>query len=275
VPLFGRTDGEVIRDLSPVRRMIPYLMKGRSESVVYFEQVIDLTKTLPFLARWNEKHEQKLTLFHLVLVAIARALYARPGINRFVSGGRIYQRKGVQLSFAAKKKFADDAPLATIKLEMKEAEPLEETVRRIHASIGEGRSDVERTVDKEVRWILKAPHFLVRLMLAFFIWLDKWNLAPGAMLKSDPMYASAFLANLGSVGIDRAWHHLYEYGTVSVFAALGVVRKDLVVGATGQPEVRDQVSIRYSYDERINDGFYAAASLKLVSEFLEDPERAT
>jgi 2-oxoacid dehydrogenases acyltransferase (catalytic domain) len=275
MPLFRRSDGEVIRDLSPVRRMIPYLMKGRTESVVYFEQVIDLTKTLPFIARWNGKSEQKLTLFHLVLVAIARALFARPGINRFVSGGRIYQRKGVQLSFAAKKKFADDAPLSTIKLEMKEGEPLGETVGRIHASIGEGRSDKERTVDKEVRWILKAPHFLVRMLMAFFIWLDKWNLAPGAMLKTDPMYASAFLANLGSVGIDRAWHHLYEYGTVSVFAALGVVRKDLVVGATGQPEVRDLVSIRYSYDERINDGFYAAASLELVKGLLEDPERAT
>ncbi len=273
MPLFGRPDGVVVKDLSPVRRMIPYLMKSRSESVVYFEQDLDLTKTLPFIERWNSEHEQKLTLFHLLLTALGRALFARQGLNRFVSGGRIYQRNGVFISFAAKKKFADDAPLVTIKLEMKEVEPLDAIVRRIHESVGEGRGDKERTVDKEVRWILKAPHFLVRFLLALFVWLDKWNLAPGAMLRTDPMYASLFCANLGSVGIDRAWHHLYEYGTVSVFAALGVVRKDLVVGESGQPEVHDRVRIRYSFDERINDGFYCATSLGMVRDFLEDPAR--
>ncbi len=272
MPLFRRSDGEVVKDLPPVRRMIPYLMKGRNESVVYYEQDLDLTKTLPFIAAWNTEHEQKLTLFHLVLAALARTLFARPGLNRFVSGGRIYQRNGVFLSFAAKKQFRDDAPLVTIKLEMKEGEPLDETVRRVYASVGEGRSDVERAVDKEVRWILKAPHFIVRFLLWVFVRLDKWNLAPSAMLANDPMYASMFCANLGSVGIDKAWHHLYEYGTVSLFASLGVVRKDVVI-VDGKPEVHDVVRIRYSFDERINDGFYCAASLGIVKEHIEEPDK--
>jgi hypothetical protein len=256
-----------------VRRMIPYLMKSRNESVVYYEQNLDLAKTLPFIARWNQEHEQKLTLFHLVLAAMGKVLFARSGLNRFVSGGRIYQRKSVFVSFAAKKRFDDNAPLVTIKLPMKEGEPLEETVRRIYASVGEGRGDVERPVDKEVRWLLYLPHFLLRFLLWLFVWLDKWNLAPGALMRTDPMYASLFCANLGSVGIDRAWHHLYEYGTCSLFAALGVVRKDLVVNAAGQPEVRDLVRIRYSFDERINDGFYCASSLSIVREYVEEPQK--
>jgi hypothetical protein len=272
MPLFSRSDGEVIKNLSPVRRMIPYLMKGRNESVVYYEQNVDLTKTLAFITEWNQTRDQKVTLFHLVLAAMGKALFARPGLNRFVSGGRIYQRKGVFVSFAAKKRFADDAPLVTIKLPMIEGEALGDTVRRIYESVGEGRSDIERPVDKEVRWILKAPHFVVRFLMWLFVWLDKWNLAPGALLKTDPMYASLFCANLGSVGIDKAWHHLYEYGTVSLFAALGVVRKDVVV-VDGKPEVRDLVRLRYSFDERINDGFYCAASLGIVREYLEDPEK--
>jgi hypothetical protein len=272
MPLFRRFDGDVIKDLSPVRRMIPFLMKGRNESVVYYEQILELGKTLPFIAAWNEKHEQKLTLFHLVLAALGKALHARPGLNRFVSGGRIYQRKAVEISFAAKKRFADDAPLVTIKLPMHAAEPLEETVRRIYASVGEGRSDLERPVDKEVRWLLYLPHFLLQFFVGLFVLLDRWNLAPAAMLRSDPMYASLFCANLGSVGIDRAWHHLYEYGNVSLFAALGVVGKTVVAGPSG-PEVRDTVRLRFSFDERINDGFYCAASLGIVKDYLEDPEK--
>jgi hypothetical protein len=101
--------------------------------------------------------------------------------------------------------------------------------------------------------------------------LDRWNLLPGAVTRNDPMYASLFVANLGSVGIDRAWHHLYEYGTVSLFAALGEVRKSVVVGDGGAPEVRDTVRLRYAFDERINDGFYCAASLGIVRDYVEDP----
>lgn len=272
MPLFRRSDGKLIRDLSMVRRMIPYLMKGRNESVVYYEQNLDLTRTLPFIERWNAKHEQKLTLFHLLLAALGKALLARPGLNRFVSGGRTYQRSGAQVSFAAKKRFADEAPLVTIKLAMHEGEPLGETVRRIYESVGEGRSDKERAVDKEVRWILHLPSFMVRLLVWLFVRLDRCNLAPASMIRTDPMYASLFCANLGSVGIDKAWHHLYEYGTVSLFAVLGVVRKDVVV-VDGKLEVHDLVRVRYSFDERINDGFYCAASLGIVRDYVEEPER--
>jgi 2-oxoacid dehydrogenases acyltransferase (catalytic domain) len=74
------------------------------------------------------------------------------------------------------------------------------------------------------------------------------------------------------IGLDGAYHHLYEYGTVSLFAALGVVRKDVMV-VDGKPEVREVVRLRYSFDERINDGFYCATSLGIVQEFVEAPER--
>src|SRR5689334_1224033 len=105
-PIFGRPDGDVVRGLSPVRRMMPYLMPTRNESVVYYEQILDAGAITAFVKRWNETHEQKITPFHLVIASLARALHARPGLNRFVSGRRIYQRRGVQISFAAKRAFA-------------------------------------------------------------------------------------------------------------------------------------------------------------------------
>ena len=65
-------------------------------------------------------------LFPLVLHALASVLHERERVNRFIAGRRIYQRKGVFLSFAAKKALTDEAPLATIKREF----PRGETVRR-------------------------------------------------------------------------------------------------------------------------------------------------
>jgi len=272
-PIFRRADGDVVRGLSPVRRMMPYLMPTRNESVVYYEQILDAGAITAFVKRWNDTHDLKITPFHLVVAALARALHARPGLNRFVSGRRIYQRRGVQISFAAKRAFADDAPLVTVKLEVPAGEPFEETVRRMHASIGEGRSDRERPVDKEVRLAVMLPGFVLGAVLAVMRALDRWNLLPGFVTKNDPMYASIFVANLGSVGIDRVWHHLYEYGTVSHFCVIGGVRPRVVPGPDGQPAVRDTLRLRFSFDERINDGFYCASSLDLVREDLENPDR--
>lgn len=246
-------------------------MTRRNESVVYYEQVLDLARTLPFLDEWNRTHDRKLTLFHLVVAAAGKALHARPGLNRFVSGGRIYQRRGAQVAFAAKKQFRDDAPIVTVKMDLHEGEPLEETSRRIHEAVGEGRSDRERGVDKEVKLGVALPGFLLAFVLWLLRTLDRWNLLPGALTRNDPMYCSAFVANLGSLGLDRAWHHLYEYGTCSLFAVIGAVKKRLVAGANGTPEARDTVRLRYSFDERINDGFYCAASLEIVRRYVEDP----
>jgi pyruvate/2-oxoglutarate dehydrogenase complex dihydrolipoamide acyltransferase (E2) component len=272
-PIFRRADGDVVRGLSPVRRMMPYLMPTRNESVVYYEQILDATALTAFIQRWNDTHEHKITPFHCVMASLARALHARPGLNRFVSGRRIYQRRGVQLSFAAKRAFADDAPLVTVKMEVPAGEPFEETVRRIHAAVGEGRSDRERPVDKEVRLAVMLPSFVLGAVLSIMRALDRWNLLPGFVTKNDPMYASIFVANLGSVGIDRVWHHLYEYGTVSHFCVIGGIRPRVVPGADGKPVVRDTLRLRFSFDERINDGFYCASSLALVRDDLENPER--
>lgn len=272
MPLFSRPDGDLVRDLAPVRHIIPYLMKGRNESVVYYEQILDLTKTLPFVRAWNETHEPKLTVFHLLVAACGKALHARPGLNRFVSGGRIYQRRGAFVSFAAKAQFQDDAPLKTVKVEVHATEPLAETVRRLHGSVGGARGQDERPVDKEVRLVVKIPGVLLRAAVWLLRFLDRVNLLPAFATKNDPMYASLFLANLGSVGIDRAWHHLYEYGTVSVFGTLGEMKKMLVPDEHGAPVAKDAVRVRYAFDERINDGFYCAASLDIVRAYVEDPE---
>ncbi|MBI5486401.1 MAG: hypothetical protein HY905_03625 [Deltaproteobacteria bacterium] len=267
----------VLRNVPPVRRIMPYLMPTRNESVVYHENVLDLTRTTPWLKAFNEARPDgpKATLFHLFLWGCARALHERPGLNRFVSNGRIYERKGVFLSFAAKKGFRDDAPLVTIKKEFPKGEKFEECVQRLTVGIREGRGDKPRPVDKEVKLVTRMPGWMLHAALALMRFLDRHNLMPHFMLKNDPMYASVFAANLGSVGIDDTFHHLYEYGTVSVFGVLGVAGPRIFVGADGQPVVREGVQVRWTFDERINDGLYCAASLRLVRDAVEDPEKVS
>src|SRR5688572_16809497 len=116
--MFGPHDGRRVA-VHPYRRMMAFLMRGRNESAVYFEQHLDLTRTLPWLAARNQGASEaaaaRATLFHLILHALASVLHERERLNRFTLGRRTYQRTGVFLSFAAKKGMTDDAPLATVK----------------------------------------------------------------------------------------------------------------------------------------------------------------
>ena len=56
MPLFRRPDGDLITDESPVRRMIPYIMRGRNESVVYHDELVNIARVRPWMRAWNQSH---------------------------------------------------------------------------------------------------------------------------------------------------------------------------------------------------------------------------
>lgn len=85
---------------------------------------------------------------------------------------------------------------------------------------------------------------------------------PHSYIRNDPLFASAFVANLGSLGLEAAYHHLYEYGTISMFCTMGRVHHE-----EGTPKL----TLKYSYDERVEDGFYAHRALEHLRALLEDP----
>ena len=261
--MFGPHDGRRV-DVHPYRRMMTFLIRGRNEAAVYFEHRIDVSRAQPWLA------ERRAKLFHLILHALASMLHERERLNRFTVGHRTYQRNGVYLSFAAKKAMTDDAPLATVKRRFDKDESFDALVASLSGDIGEARSAKPSQLDKEMSVLLKLPAFLLAFLIGLLARLYAWGLAPRSLVDTDPMYASAFVANLGSIGIDAAYHHLYEHGTCPLFMTIGqVVDAPLVIGGT--LEVRPTVTLRFTYDERIEDGLYAAKTLKLLSDRIADP----
>jgi hypothetical protein len=268
--MFGRRRDGTLAKVAPYRRMMPFLMRGRNEAIVLFEQHLDMSRALPWLEAWNARTGAHATAFHLVLHAIARALHERPHLNRFVAGRRIYDRHGVFMTFSAKKAMSDDAPLATVKRGFAPGESFAAMVAALTRDIRVARSDAISKVDKELSVFLRFPGFLLAASIWLLRWLDGHGLAPRALIGDDPMYTSAFIANLGSLKIDAAYHHLFEYGNCPLFCTVGQVAPAAVVVGDAL-EVRPSLPLRYSYDERIEDGFYAASALAKVRSWIEDP----
>ncbi len=276
--LISRPDGFLVDNLSPMRRMMPYILPSRNESCVYFEQKLDLREALPYLGELNTRQGRsradEVNLFHLILAAAARVFRERPELNRFVSGGKIYQRRHIELSFALKKQRSDKGALTTTKLRFSGEDSVSDVADRTRSAVTQGRSNKPSQADHELAILTRLPGPLLRLILWLQRGLDAWNLLPSALIVPDPLYASLFFANLGSIGLDSAYHHLFEYGSVSFFAVLGrIAQLPFVIDGEGTIETRPGISIKYTFDERITDGFYCARSLDLLKDYIEHPVR--
>lgn len=285
--LWTRPDGSPLPqdEASALRRFMPYLLRTRNESYVLFEQDLDLTRTFQYLEEQRERRAQaggrvetgeaaevpEVGLFHVILCAAARGFAQRPQLNRFVMGGKIYQRRHIELSFAIKKQRSDSGALTTTKLRFLPTETPLSVAEKVHGAVRFGRSDKKSRADKETALVTRLPGPLLRLLMWLQRGLDAWNLLPAGLIEPDPLYCSMFLANLGSIGLDSAYHHLFEYGTCSFFAVIGKVERRAVPQADGTAPIRPVLNIKYTFDERITDGWYCARSLELFQKWVEDP----
>ena len=272
-----RADGTPIANVHPLRRIMPFIMPVRNGAFVLFEQDVPTASLFAALEPLNAGRpaERRITAFHCVLYAIGVALTEFPRLNRFIAGSRLYDRRGIWLAFSAKQRLERDAPMFSSKVEFRPGEPLPAMVDRLLAVLREGKSGRETAADREAKGFLRLPGPLLRLAVRAQRVLDGWNLLPPSLTRDDPLYASAFVANLGSVGLDAAYHHLFDYGTCPIFVTMGRVHRTPVVRDDGSVGSHEVFTLRYTYDERVEDGFYAARALERLAACLADPAQLT
>jgi hypothetical protein len=267
--MFGRRpDASLVRDLDAMRRFMPYVSPRRNDSLFYMRQEIRAEPAFEFLEKRNAQRPRNrpLTLFHLLLRATAIAVHARPGVNRFVKAGRLWQRDGVWFTFSAKRKLVDGAPMITIKRRFRpEAETLDEMTDAIYEQLRAGREGKPTQSEKEMSLLLRLPGPLIRVVLGLAQLADRFGLLPRRLIDADPLCSSLFLANLGSIDYPAGFHHLWEHGTTSMFGVMGRIER----GADGARKFE----MAWTYDERIEDGLYSYYTLGMVRDGIENPER--
>ena len=93
-----RRDAYWVRDLDGLHTIMPHLMDKRTDAEVYVNMPFDVTETLRYIEGKNQHEEEyRATLFHCILMAVAKTVYFRPDLNRYISGRRYYQRYDITL----------------------------------------------------------------------------------------------------------------------------------------------------------------------------------
>ncbi|MBE6564619.1 MAG: hypothetical protein E7655_05055 [Ruminococcaceae bacterium] len=271
-----RRDAYWLSDIDSMHKFMPYLLPNRADNEAVGQFAIDLTEANSFLKEKNvEGIDFKYTLFHLITAAIAKTVALRPKMNRFVAGHRLYERKDIIIAFTCKKTLDDKGAEGLVKFKVNRGEdsnPLQEVHDLIQKQVTgfrkenktDGATDIMDTLTKLPRWLLK-------IVVAVLRFLDYNGIMPESISREDPYYSTVFISNLGSIKMSASYHHLTNWGTNSFFVCIGEKRIAPIFAPDGSYEMKEQVDLAFTVDERIADGVYYAGSFRLLKYLLEHP----
>ena len=218
---------------------MPALMPTRTESAVYFDQQAEHQQAEHFLAATG-----RLTPSSTPRSSTSSCgRWRRCSIATRDSTGSspedaCNQRDGIWISFTAKTALSEEGTLVEVKHHFDPRQPFADLVGELQQETTQARSGAHGLADRELELFLHLPPRARRGVVRLASLANAWRLLPRVFVDGDPFFASAFVTNLGSVGLDSAYHHLYEYGTIPIFCALGDIH-DAVVVDDGQPRSRE------------------------------------
>lgn len=271
--MFGfRPDGTKVKDIDPIQRIMPHIMKHRHDSQNLSDYDCPCEPIDAFI-RSEAGNGESYNYMHIVIASLVRIIALFPRLNRFIMNGRIYRKNSIQISFVVKKGLSSEAPDTTIKLDFTGKESLPEIRDKINEAIKQNNNmDANNGTDKLARIITYTPNIVIAMLVGLIKLLDKHGLLPGAIINLSPFHTTAFITNLKSIKGPSIYHHLYDFGTTGLFFAMG--KESLVpVVEGGEIVVGKRLPLQIVTDERFCDGFYFVSALKALRGILGDPSK--
>jgi hypothetical protein len=267
-----RYDGRRLRTLNPFYQITPYIMRTRVDAQDYFEDRIEISPAEKWLRRKRDEGHADLGFLHVLMAAVVRTLSQKPRLNRFVAGQRIYARNEIFVSLALKKRLHEDSPETTIKLAFLPADTVYDVAAKINAAVEANKElETKNATDTTARLFMLVPGLLVRFLLWLLRSLDHYGKLPKAIHRASPFHTSTFITDLGSLGVKPIYHHLYDFGTTSIFIAFGTKEREHALDRDGKLVERKYIGVKIVNDERICDGHYYASAFKYLVSLLKDP----
>ncbi|MCD7754853.1 MAG: 2-oxo acid dehydrogenase subunit E2 [Firmicutes bacterium] len=268
-----RKDAVKLRDIHAMHFVMPLMYPNRCDNEAFIAQRIDLTNINAYLERKNaDDPEYRYNLFQVLVTAVLKTITLRPKMNRFIANKTMYLRNEVSAAFTVKKLFADDGAEALAQIRTTGSETIDDIHNEIYRQLQLCRSDAVDPGTESLNAVASIPGGLARMVGAGARFLDRHGWMPQSVIDGDPYYCSVVLSNLGSIKLHAGYHHLTNWGTTSVFCAIGEAKKRPFYDDDGTVHMKDCVDIGLTIDERIADGYYYSRTVQLLKTLLEKPE---
>ena len=263
-----RADGKRARGLTAIEQAIPFIMPKRVDAQNYVTEYIDEEVIKDYIRDVRRQRGVRLTRMAVVIAAYYMAALRHPYVNRFVMNSRIYDRNHFCVSFVMLKNRADGTPdETTIKVFMDPSDDIFSINERLNSLIAQNSQPVYRNrTDKFAAFMFSMP-LLPHAVMLLVRFLDRRGLLPRSIIDLSPFHTSMFITNLASINTTHIYHHIYEFGTTSVFLSMGKSIPNYLSG-----NLKDRLlPLSVVMDERICTGHDYAMFNKTLRQYLANP----
>lgn len=269
-----RKDGRLLRTREPMSVVETFILVDRTGSTNYIQDKVEISKAEEYIRRKRKEGLNGFGLMHVMVASYVRVASQMPAVNRFVSGQRVYARDRIEVNIDIKKELTLQAPNTCVKIILSPEDTAEEVYRKMKAVIDEEKGgETDSSFDAVAGRLAKFPKLVFKFSIWFLKLLDYFGLLPKYLLDVSPFHGSFFITSMGSLGIPPIFHHLYNFGNVPIFCAIGPKRTEYEIDRNGETVKKKYMDYTFSTDERIVDGYYYATAFRMMKLCFSDPDK--
>ncbi len=270
--MFGfRPDGRRVTGIDPTVRITPYIMPMRCDAQVFLQHKVDYELMARYIAKKSAEGE-KITFMQIIIAAFVRTISQNPEINRFIMNKQFFSRKNCSVSFTMLKEQQNpDAGETAVKIKFDLTDTIFDVRDRMNAVIDASRGVENKNFVDKLLGILFAVPGLPTAIVQLVRLLDRYGICPGALLDELPFHTSMYITNNASIGLHHVNHHIYNFGSTSLFFGMGTLERVAVV-EKGETRMKRYLPIGITADERVCSGAHYSKFFGLMSYLLNHPE---
>ncbi len=230
---------------------------------------VDASATLAYLHRLRTDSGERVTITHVVGAALGRAIRQVPEIRARIVLGRLVELDSCDIGFAVDIEQGSD--LAPVKVAAVDTLSPLEVARAVSAGADRLRAH-EDAAHRRTSWLVRlAPSWAMRPALSFAS-LVSGGLGRAALGQPGFPLGTAFVSNVGTLGLDEAFLAPLPFARTPVYLAVGAIQDKAVV-VDGEVVVRPVVVLVATADHRIVDGSQAGRMAGIMRDLVLHPER--
>jgi hypothetical protein len=273
--MFGyRPDGRPIPEyVDPIVQFTPFIMTTRNDAQNFVTYPVEYKPMADYI-RAHRDAQEPISFMTILIAAYVRAVSQHPELNRFVVGKRLYAHKDISISYMVLRETGDDTlDEAAIKLHLLPTDTIFDVARKLNEQIRIARQAKNKNGTVEfARRFLKIP-LIPALLVGGIKLLDRFGLMPKKIIEISPFHCSLFVTNMMSINLPSIYHHLYNFGTCSLFLSLGRPERHVMANKEGKAVRQLMIPIGAVTDERVCGGASYASGMRTLLKYLLDPAK--
>ena len=248
------------------------LKPRRCDADVFINTPIDVTNLVDYVNKRKKKGD-KITYFHAFLLALAKTIYNRPKLNRYVKNRHMYEHTNVSISFVAKVEFEDDSEEVMLIIDVAPDDNINTISKKISDQISVLRNKkFEKKGANGVLDTLGALPNPIRIpIIGTLKWMDEKGILSKDLQHDNIYFSSAIVTDIGSLKSDSIYHNNTNFGTASSITAIGEIRDEIKI-VDGKQVTYKACKFGINFDERVADGFYMIKAFNILEYIIENPK---